>query len=51
VAQRLEQRLLDDVFGQRQVMRAEDPGQGGDHPARLMPEQMIGKRIDLRPIV
>ncbi len=35
--------VLHDVFRQRQVVDAEDPGQGGDHAPRLASEQMVAR--------
>jgi len=33
--------ILQDVFSQLEVVDAEDAGQDGDHPPRLMPEKMV----------
>src|SRR6202042_3093756 len=33
--------ILQDVFGELEIVDAEDAGQDGDHPSRLMPEKMV----------
>jgi hypothetical protein len=45
---RRHERLLHDLFGQRQMRRAEDPREGGDHLSRAVAEQMIDQRVDVR---
>ena len=39
--QRAKERVLDDVFGERQVVHSEDSRERGDHAPRLAPEKMI----------
>jgi len=46
--QRLQERFLDHVFGEVQVLQPEDVGQGGQHLPRLAAEQMLDQLPNLR---
>ena len=47
LSQGLEERFLNDVLGQIQVRRPQDPGECRDHRPGAMPEQVINELLDV----
>jgi hypothetical protein len=39
------QRVLQHVFGQLEIVKAEKTRQNSDHPSRLMPEKMVDQLL------